>query len=169
MVLIPLSRLYLGVHFPHDLVGGYLIGLLLLLAYLWLEPGLEEWLETRGLGWQLGLALGAPLLLVLLLSTKAGIVESATLMGMSAGFVLERRWVCFDFRGPWWKKGLRLLVGLVVLVGLWLGLRIAFAGLAPEVPLRFVRYALVGLWGSLGAPWVFVKLGLAGQASRTTT
>jgi hypothetical protein len=27
-----------------------------------------------------------------------------------------------------------------------------------------VRYGLMGLWGSLGAPWVFVRLGLADAA-----
>ena len=38
MVLVPLSRLYLGVHFPLDLLGGYLIGGSLLGVGLWAEP-----------------------------------------------------------------------------------------------------------------------------------
>jgi hypothetical protein len=35
--------------------------------------------------------------------------------------------------------------------------------LQPVALFRFIRYALIGLWGSLGAPWVFVKLRLADQ------
>ena len=38
MVLIPLSRVYLGVHFPTDLLGGYVLGAIVLLLYLRLEP-----------------------------------------------------------------------------------------------------------------------------------
>ncbi|HIE39110.1 MAG TPA: phosphatase PAP2 family protein, partial [Anaerolineae bacterium] len=44
MVFIPLSRVYLGVHFPTDLLCGYILGAVLLLLYLWLEPGAEMWL-----------------------------------------------------------------------------------------------------------------------------
>ena len=42
MLLVPLSRLYLGAHFPTDLLGGYLLGALILLAYLRLEPPSSE-------------------------------------------------------------------------------------------------------------------------------
>ena len=41
------------------------------------------------------------------------------------------------------------------------GPKVVFDGLEPALVLRFIRYGLTGLWGSLGAPWVFVKLGLA--------
>lgn len=155
VLFIPLSRIYLGVHFPHDVLGGYLIGLALLVLYLWLEPKAEAWLAERSLPWQLGLAVGIPLLLVLLFPTQDGVTEGATLMGMTVGFVLERRWVRFEVAGPAWKRALRFLLGFVVLFALWMGLRIAFAGLEPALLFRFVRYGLVGLWGGLGAPWAF--------------
>jgi len=161
MLFIPLSRIYLGVHFPHDVLGGYVIGAVLLLLYLWLEPGVERWLEEKGLAWQLGVAVVVPLLLMLLFLTDDGVTEGATLMGMGVGFVLERRWVRFDSGGPAWKRVVRFLLGVVVLVALWLGLRIAFSGLEPALLFRFARYGLVGLWGGLGAPWAFRRLGLA--------
>ena len=71
------------------------------------------------------------------------------------------RLVGFDVAGSLLRRAFRFLVGLVVLAGLWLGLRVAFDGLEPAVILRLVRYALVGFWGAVGAPWVFLKLGLA--------
>jgi len=161
MLLIPLSRVYLGVHFPTDLLGGYLLGAALLLLYLWLEPGVEEWLERKGLGWQLGLAAAVPALMMILFPTQGGITSGATLMGMAVGFALERRWVGFEVGGVWWKRVLRFLVGAVVLVALYAGLKVAFSGADPEPIFRFIRYGLVGLWGGLGAPWAFVRLRLA--------
>ncbi len=161
MLFIPLSRIYLGVHFPYDVLGGYVIGAALLLLYLWLEPGIERWLEEKGLIWRLGVATLAPLILMLLFLTPDGVTSGATLMGMGVGFVLERHWVRFDSGGPVWKRIVRFLLGVVVLVALWLGLRIAFSGLEPALLFRFVRYGLVGLWGGLGAPWAFRRLGLA--------
>ena len=161
MALIPLSRIYLGVHFPTDLLGGYLIGAALLLLYLWLEPAAEAWFRKKSMAWHMGAALAAPLLLMLLFLSEDGVTAGAVLMGMGVGFVLERRWVGFESGGIWWKQMLRLLLGVAVLFGLWMGLRIAFASAEPALLFRFVRYGLVGLWSGLGAPWAFVRLRLA--------
>ena len=163
IVFIPLSRVYLGVHFPHDLLGGYLIGAALLLLYLWLEPNTEAWLREKGLAWQLGLALAVPVLLVLLFpgGDESAVSATASLMGMGVGFALERRWIGFASGGIVWKRALRLLLGVTAIFVLRFGLKAAFSGLEPESLFRFVRYALIGLWGGLGAPWAFVKLQLA--------
>ncbi|NNG07768.1 MAG: phosphatase PAP2 family protein, partial [Desulfobacteraceae bacterium] len=116
MLLIPLSRLYLGVHFPTDLLGGYLLGGVLLLLYLWLEPRVEAWLTTKGLAGQLCAGILVPLLLVLLVPSagKYGVITAATLMGMGVGFALERRWVRFESEAIWWKQVLRFLIGVPV-------------------------------------------------------
>ena len=42
MILIPMSRVYLGVHFPTDLLGGYIIGAIILILYIKYAPFLEE-------------------------------------------------------------------------------------------------------------------------------
>lgn len=169
IVLISLSRVYLGVHFPTDILGGYLLGAVLLLAYLWLEPGLETWLKQKGLAWQLGLTLTLPWLLIFLFPTEDGVSTGAALLGLGVGFTLERRWVGFETRGLWWQRTLRFIVGAAVMVGLWLGLKMAFSSLEPAFLFRFIRYGLMGLWGALGAPWVFVRLGWAetGEAQKS--
>ena len=166
-LLVPISRVYLGLHFPTDLVGGYLLGFSLLLLYRWLEPGVAVWLKSMGLTWQLSISLALPALMILLFPSneKNGLIAGATLMGMGAGFVLEQHLVKFQSGGIPWKKVVRFLLGTAVAFMLWQGLRSAFFGLQPESLYRFLRYGLVGLWGALGAPWIFVKLRLTGSES----
>jgi hypothetical protein len=60
------------------------------------------------------------------------------------------------------KRIIRFLIGMIVLVALYLGLKLIF----PESPdwlgftFRFVRYALIGLWVSALAPLLFKKIHL---------
>ncbi len=169
IVLIPLSRVYLGVHFPTDLLGGYLLGAALLLLYIRLEPGVEEWLKDRNMGVQLLVALALSSL-ILLLSPRVEAYQvrtAAALMGMGAGFVMERRWIRFDSGGNWRKRALRLLCGMMVLVLLRQGLGLVAVGMGHEQIFRFVRYLFLGLGGSLIAPWLFVSLGLAEREEKS--
>ena len=161
MVLIPLSRVYLGVHFPTDVLGGYVLGALVLWLWWRYGPRLEKWFFEQETIHQLIVITAIPALAMVIWPTEDMVTGGATMVGIGAGLVLERRLVGFDVAGTLLRRGLRFLLGIVVLAGLWLGLRTAFEGLEPAIILRLVRYALVGFWGAVGAPWVFVKLGLA--------
>ena len=163
MVLTPMSRIYLGVHFPTDVLGGYLLGVLVL--WLWLRYGarLEALFFEQETIHQLILITAVPALAMAVWPTEDMVTGGGTMVGIGAGLVLERRLVGFDVAGTVLQRGLRFGFGLVVLAGLWLGLRAAFDGHEPAIILRLVRYALVGFWGAVGAPWAFLKLGLAEQ------
>jgi membrane-associated phospholipid phosphatase len=163
MIAIPVSRLYLGVHFPTDLIGGYLLGAAILILFLRLVPHFETWLAQQDCGVQILISLAVSILLMVFnFSGDPAVLSAASvLLGVCTGFALERRYVGFSCRGTWWKKTLRYLLGAAVLFALWGGLKVALAGLEPAFLFRFVRYALVGLWGGMGAPWVFVRLKLA--------
>ena len=163
MIAVPISRLYLGVHFPTDLLGGYFLSALLLTLYLRFALKVEAWLVAKGVIWQTAVAVILPILLFWASPQASRYALSAcgALLGFLPGIALERRWIRFCSEGSMFKRSLRFIVGLVVLLGIWLGLRFAFSELEPTSLLRVVRYACVGLWGALGAPWLFVRLRLA--------
>ncbi len=163
MIAIPLSRLYLGVHFPTDLFGGYVIGAALLILYLRYGGRVETWLVRKGIIWQMTAAIAVPLILIFFNPPGAPYVlnTGGVLLGVAPGIILERRWVRFCSGGNLLSQTLRFAAGIGGLIALWLGLSALIAATEPAAFLRMVRSALVGLWCALGAPWLFVRLKLA--------
>ena len=113
IILIGLSRVYLGVHFVGDVVVGWLIGAVLLVGFLWLEPRILRWWQRLRLSTQLfWVVLSSGLILVL--------GWSITIVYRS--WVIPSEWVAVAQS----KIGLiRLepfsLSGLVTVAGTWLG------------------------------------------------
>ena len=155
-ILVSLSRLYLGVHYPQDVIGGMAIGALLILAFNWVVSAAGKMYVPPAARMVGGLLL--PLGLVALHPTAAAARAMGSLLGMGVGILLEEWFVRFEARGPWWKQLLKLAVGLATSFALWAGLKMVF----PEaIIFRLIRYGMVGLWVTFFAPWLFVKTSLA--------
>jgi len=151
------------VHFPTDVLGGWALGAVLLVGYVFLVPRIEAWLKSVGLAARLALVVVIPLALVLIYPSDEALSAMGVFMGAGVGIVLTGQWVPFSAAGPFWQRAVRLLLGAVIVLGLRFGLKAVFPdeGEALYALMRFVRYALVGLWAGLGAPWLFLKLKLA--------
>jgi membrane-associated phospholipid phosphatase len=174
ILCIALSRLVVGVHYPQDIVAGLLTGIVLLALYAWAAPAVGRWLGGQGRGLQLVLAVVVPLLLIFAHPADSqghypasdAIRSMAALIGLGLGIVMERASVRFRVDGPWWRRGLRFAVGMIVVALFYLGPRLILPedmAYGPEAAVRFVRYALVGWATAFLAPWLFVRLRLAEQ------
>jgi hypothetical protein len=62
---VSFSRVYLGAHFVSDVVVGWILGALVLILYLRLEPKLSRWFRLRSFGLQVLAAAAATILLLL--------------------------------------------------------------------------------------------------------
>jgi len=171
---VGLSRIVLGVHFPQDVLGGWLIGLVVLVIYIWAEAPVGRWIAGQKTAVQVVLAVGVPVLLIFLhpsdmagiYPAEAAITPMSAMVGFGLGLIMERKWVGFRVDGAWWRRGLRFLVGLLLVAIFYIGLKLILPeGMAYglEAGLRFVRYVLVGWAATFLAPWLFVKLRLAEQ------
>ena len=165
MALIGFSRIYLGVHFPTDVLGGWALGAVSLVAYLALAPRFEAWVKKAGLVAQLVLSVAASAALLLVHPTADTVPVTAVLAGAGVGVALSQRIAPPYALGPLWQRAARFLVGVVGLLALYIGLRLVLPdeGASLYLAMRFVRYMLLGLWTALGAPWLFQRLGLAPQ------
>jgi membrane-associated phospholipid phosphatase len=189
VLIVSAGRVYLGVHFPTDVVGGLVLGLLLLAfaAGWWLY--FAEGFSKRILGQKLLVAVAVPIAVGLVyvvlwliigpadrsvpwkpfipvaernaVDTVAAAVGS--LLGFGAGAVLEGSRVRFRTDGPIWQRALRYIVGMAVALTIWEGMDRIFPDdpLWLAIPLRIIRYFLLLLWIAYYAPMVFVRLRLA--------
>jgi membrane-associated phospholipid phosphatase len=162
-LLVGFSRFYLGVHFPQDILAGWAVGGLSLVVYLAVQPGFERWLAGLGLRWQLLLAGGVPLILFITLPGKNVATAMGALAGAGVGFALSRRYVPFSPTGPIWQRSMRFVLGAAVVVPLYAGLSLVSPaeGSWAYLAVRFSYFVIMGLWTTLGAPWVFKALRLA--------
>ncbi len=159
--MIAFSRLVLGYHFLGDVLGGLAFGIPFLLFFLWLSGRAYEngWLERFSVPVLLVGSLAIPILLVTVLPGADPPKILGYLGGASVCYILEKERVRSAVSAPLPFQLLKALAGLAVLFGIIIGL----GGLLPsEVTyLGFIRYALGGLWVTLGAPLLFVYLKLS--------
>ncbi len=188
ILLMALSRVYLGVHFIQDVVVGFMLGLLVLGVFLFWQRAFAERFSRRILGRRLLIMITIPAALAVayvgglfllgapdldvpwaefvpaaeLTAHEDVVATVAGLLGFGVGMILESSRIRFRSDGPVWKRVVRYALGIAVALGIW-SLR-AVLPAEPEwaaLPLRFLRYLLLLLWVTYFGPWVFVKLRLA--------
>lgn len=167
--LIAFSRLYLGVHFPQDVIAGLTTGAAYLALWLWVEPHVRVRLAGLSVGGQAALALLVPLVALTLIPGEDTAAAMGAAMGMGLGAVMERQHTRFSVAGQTGKRLLRGALGLVLVLVAYLALSALFGLVQLEgasgLAWRALRYGLLGLAGAWGAPWVFVRTGLADRKS----
>lgn len=152
--VVSLTRIYLNVHWPVDVVGGALIGVTLatmfnLLSGWWERLAPPVWLRVAGCA-------ALPVAMYLLYRGDDARILIGFLAGLPLGRMIEERYVGWSERATLAVNVRKVVAGLAVLLVIGYGLK---AALPPSMAWDIARYAAAGLWASLGAPLLFTRLG----------
>lgn len=164
VALVSLSRLYLGVHFPIDVLAGVVIGIGWLAVF--------EFCRRRGPviinRWQWYLASLLLAGLVLVTGRNAASLRLAGFLLSSLwGYRLEADYVKFPVKGGWRQNLVKAVLGLAALIAIYSANPVIMNALGQPKPGDvlyavglFSRYFLMGFWVSFLAPLSFKTLGL---------
>lgn len=174
-VLVPISRMYLGVHTPEDVIAGAAIALLFVymlrpMVMLRKEQGMKD-----VIGMMLVMALGLLAYVEFRQfpedmdphNLQSGLKNAYTMLGCLTGvavvYAAEKKYVNFETKAIWWAQGLKILLGLAAVLLVKEGLRAPLEVVLPVYPARAVRYFLIVVMAGFLWPQTFrffAKLGV---------
>jgi membrane-associated phospholipid phosphatase len=176
--LVAISRIIIGVHDLQDIIGGLLIGIGILLLFIYLEPILSEQFNKLKLTVKIILAICISVGLFLVgtfLFPKAGLGLASTptpppyadagafglvggvILGFGVGYILEQEYVKYDPSTLTNKtKLINALIGLVIALVIFIPLEYLLE--IDSAFYRYFRYALIAFLISYAIPLICVKI-----------
>ncbi|HLB72352.1 MAG: phosphatase PAP2 family protein [Candidatus Methanoperedens sp.] len=160
IISISLSRVYLGVHYAGDVLGGIIFGLFIAFVFLRAELKVENILKKLDNRSKFFFALIPPVILVVLAALQQNLLENQIEIGLvmgsvGAGYLLEEKYVRLQDVKDNIKKLKRSLIGISLLLIVYFILKLL---LSLNPIFIFFEYAVMGLASVLMAPLVFSRL-----------
>lgn len=156
IILVAFSRLYLRVHWPIDAIGGFVIGI----AFVYVFENLEQRIAAIKFNYitTFIIALVLPNTILMFLVTETVVKFTGLITGALLGYFIENKFIDFKEKNQFFNQIIKYIIGICVLFAVKEIVKIVF----PQIlAFHYIRYLLVGIWTTLLAPYIFVKLNLA--------
>ena len=151
IILVAISRLYLGVHYPKDVLFGAIFGILT----SFITYKLFNKVNNKTALYFITFIIFIP---ALLYAHSADFIKGmGTFLGFALGIYVEKKYVNFSVEGKSVNKILRVVIGLAILILLKVGLKAVFPN---KLVFHFLRYFIIVFFGIGIYPAIFKKLKL---------
>lgn len=167
-VLVPFSRMYLGVHTPAD-VG---VAAVMAVALVFLLRPVVMGGDGKYIPWMFGVMLlfAAAFLCYVeffpfpadvdMENLQSGVKNAYTLLGallgMLAAYAVDEKWLHFPTKAVWWAQMLKLTLGIALVLAVQNGLRAPLDALfAGHMAARALRYFLIVIVAGIIWPMTF--------------
>lgn len=148
--LTAFTRLYLGVHWPVDVIAGIIIGLIVVAIADKLydsEKGFNRWHV---------IGVGILAFVFLIIPIERDLVKSVgALWGFVVGCYLEQNYIHFETKGSLKQQLIKIAIGMGGVIILYSVLSFIFQ---KDLILAMIKYAILVLWLTAGAPYVFKRI-----------
>ena len=147
MILVPLSRIYLGQHYLSDVIVGVLLSFFIAHYTFKLIDLMNDKEEIYTL-------IVIPFFMVglIFVQNHTFFISAGAFIGFAIGYFLEKRYVKYDVMNKPIIQILKVIIGLIGAILIKEGLKFVFSD---TLWFDFLRYFMIGVWVAYGAPLVF--------------
>lgn len=148
IILVGFSRLYLGVHYPKDVIVGAILGVLT--SFICYKLYMK--FDNKMMLYIITFVIFIP---ALTFAHSTDFIKGmGTYLGFLVGIFIEKKYVNFSTEGSTRNKIIRVLLGLLILISLKSGLKLI---LPSGNMFAFIRYTLISFIGIGIYPMIFKK------------
>lgn len=181
-ILVPLSRMYLGVHTPADVIVSTCIALILIfIAYPLFKKAENSPKTMYAILFSLTAIMIAYLLFImhfpfpedvyhvdnvqnLISARKNGFTLTGCMLGFILVYTVDLKWLKFETKAVWWTQIIKIVGGLALVLATKELLKIPLNTILPENTwARMIRYFLIAVVGGILWPMTFRFFGKLGK------
>ena len=166
----------MNIRFPINVEIGWLVIALFVCGYILLRKKLEALFSKSGFKVCMISTAVVSFLLIIYHPQPYFVVPGGVLLGLGLGYCLNKKYVGFNAVNLLQRNGIkkyltllaRAALGILILLLMVYRIEKIIYGMSEKQNIflyAFLCYTLIGFWITIAAPWIFIKLRLAGTVS----